>query len=500
MPDLEEPDQVEANRSGRTYRLVVWLTGIYAVASLAVLPIADQSGPEMPAIASITVVGIAIAELSTSFLLLVWFRDAGTWSLLLLACAYLYGGLMAVCHLLSFPGAVLPGHIVIGTSGSASWTFLFWLDGYAALTLASVIVEVCAADGCTTPEQVHRAVAGGVAATLCAVVSGGIVTTLLVDRMPPLLAGSALTGLSWAANGVALTMLGTGVGVIWFTALSRNALFRWVGLTLTSVLITHLLSVVGGARYTIGWSVGRLGWFLSACIIFLFFMQRFAAQQRQLTRARTRLEQRVTARTADLTKTIHQRDQLLREVYHRVTNNLQVVDSLMAMESRRLEDALGKDALGELRNRIFTLGLAHQQLMASDDLETFSIAPFLQQLSAIEAGRLGLRERNVELIVNAECVMVTLDFAIPFGLLTTELMSHAIKRDRITNLTIDFYQSSPEQMALVVQHDGNAVHPLGGDGLGGSLIAGLTRQLDGRIEVTHELGTRIEILIPVLRS
>src|SRR3546814_5159954 len=79
---------------------------------------------------------------------------------------------------------------------------------------------------------------------------------------------------------------------------------------------------------------------------------------------------------------------LRREVYHRVKNNLQIIDGMVMMQARQLQDQAAKDSLQALRSRIYALGLVHQQLMASRDLQTFDIAPFLEELSGhiIEGG------------------------------------------------------------------------------------------------------------------
>src|SRR3546814_1592696 len=97
----------------------------------------------------------------------------------------------------------------------------------------------------------------------------------------------------------------------------------------------------------------------------------------ELRVAKADLEGMVEERTAAL----RQRDLLLREVYHRVKNNLQIIDGMVMMQARQLRDQAAKDSLQALRSRIYALGLVHQQLMASRDLQTFDIAPFLEELS-----------------------------------------------------------------------------------------------------------------------
>src|SRR3546814_8128449 len=104
----------------------------------------------------------------------------------------------------------------------------------------------------------------------------------------------------------------------------------------------------------------------------------------ELRVAKADLEGMVEERTAAL----RQRDLLLREVYHRVKNNLQIIDGMVMMQARQLQDQAAKDSLQALRSRIYALGLVHQQLMASRALQTFAIPPFLEELSGhiIEGG------------------------------------------------------------------------------------------------------------------
>jgi two-component sensor histidine kinase len=214
------------------------------------------------------------------------------------------------------------------------------------------------------------------------------------------------------------------------------------------------------------------------------------------------LEQRTSA--------LHQRDILLREVYHRVKNNLQIVDSLLLMQSGQLADPSAKSALLGLRRRVYALGLVHHQLMDSKNLQTFDIAPFLQQLSTniVEAGA----EQGINLSVKAAPLNVGLDFAIPLGLLVTELVTNALKHafpDGAGNIAVVLERVEDGDVALIVSDDGQGraagkASP-GADmapkaGLGTSIIAGLVAQLKGTMTMRNERGTRTEIRVaaPVL--
>jgi two-component sensor histidine kinase len=215
-----------------------------------------------------------------------------------------------------------------------------------------------------------------------------------------------------------------------------------------------------------------------------------------LTQAKHDLEVVVEERTAALA----QRDLLLREVYHRVKNNLQVVDSLLLMQSRRLADEDAKAALETLRGRVYALGLVHHQLMGSKDLETFEIAPFLEELSRhlLEGGG----GTGISLSVRAAPLRVGLDFAIPLGLLVTELVTNSMKHafdDGSGAIEVTLDEAEDHQLVLQVADDGRGYDPAEASAaasLGGSIIEGLVQQLRGEMTVMTDGGVRTVVRLP----
>jgi PAS domain S-box-containing protein len=219
--------------------------------------------------------------------------------------------------------------------------------------------------------------------------------------------------------------------------------------------------------------------------------------QSALQVAKRDLEVMVKERTAAL----HQRDLLLREVYHRVKNNLQIIDSLITMQARQLKDPDAKAALQSLRNRVYALGLVHHQLMGSENLQTFDVAPFLQELSSniIE----GSARDEINLSVNAIPLDVGLDFAIPLGLLVTELVTNSLKHafpNGKGHIDVTLDRAADGTMALVVSDNGSGY----GDtdaasdetkGLGARIISGVVAQLRATMTVKSANGTRSEIYI-----
>jgi len=223
--------------------------------------------------------------------------------------------------------------------------------------------------------------------------------------------------------------------------------------------------------------------------------------------ANGQLQQRVEAQTSELraansqlTATLEQRDILLREVYHRVKNNLQIVDALMAYQSRQISDKQALASLHYLRQRVYALGLVHQQLLESQDFKTFDIAPFLRELTTAVVDADHRKQLDVE--VRAIPLVVGLDFAIPLGLLVTELLINALQHefpDGAGRISVELERKESGTLALIVSDNGEAVDdgrtvPFATQpGRGINIITGLVSQLKGAISEQSKNGTRTEI-------
>jgi len=221
---------------------------------------------------------------------------------------------------------------------------------------------------------------------------------------------------------------------------------------------------------------------------------RFRAEA-ALRDAKQELERVVAQRTEALA----QRDLLLREVYHRVKNNLQLVDSLLMMQGRKIDDPQAKQALTAVRGRIAALALVHQQLMGSSDLKTFDVVPFLDELSRniLEGGGTA----GVNISVDACTLDVGLDFAVPLGLLVTELVTNSLKHafpHGTGTISVSLRNDDAGKLVLIVADDGvgppaDAPAERPGSGLGSRIIRNLVGQLDGTISVRNDRGMTTEI-------
>lgn len=186
---------------------------------------------------------------------------------------------------------------------------------------------------------------------------------------------------------------------------------------------------------------------------------------------------------------------LLREIHHRVKNNLEVVSSLLALQSAQINDAQTKDAMQESQNRVQSIGIVHQKLYQGANLGAIEMKDYFINLSESILDSFGADKR-----VTIECAMekldVDIDTAVPLGLIVNELLTNTLK------YAFPEGQQGKVQIKLQKQKDGvlqlevsdNGVGKSGitkGTGFGGQLVSLLTQQLSGTMKEEVKDGTKI---------
>jgi two-component sensor histidine kinase len=280
-----------------------------------------------------------------------------------------------------------------------------------------------------------------------------------------------------------------------------DELYLWLALALTAIAAANILSGAGGGRYTLGWTLGRLSWVVSASVLFLYFMRQAARQRWLLAETNERLEQRVAARTVDLqsandelAKAVNERDLLLREVYHRVKNNLQLVDSLLGFQWARTGPGEARAALEDVRRRVNALGLVHQQLMQSPDITTLDLRTFLHTLAANLTTASG-GGTEVVAVADPEPLPVTLDFAVPLGLLVTELVSATL--NEVTGagrVEISMRTDAAGILKLTVTQPQSQAGEAAA-GMDKRIVNALVAQLEGEMNVSN-CGSIVAVVMP----
>lgn len=192
-----------------------------------------------------------------------------------------------------------------------------------------------------------------------------------------------------------------------------------------------------------------------------------------------------------------QNELLLKEIHHRVKNNLELVKSLIALQSAQLEDSVTKDAMIASQNRVQSMGIIHQKLYQGENLGSIDMKDYF-----INLGDGILDTFDAEDKVNIECAMdqleLDVDTAIPIGLIVNELLTNALKyafpNDRNGNIKISMSRASSEILTLKVVDNGigktTEAAPKG-TGFGSQLVQLLTQQLNGKMKEKYDDGTAI---------
>ncbi len=220
------------------------------------------------------------------------------------------------------------------------------------------------------------------------------------------------------------------------------------------------------------------------------------------------ITERKQARDA-IKRSLREKEVLLKEIHHRVKNNMQVISSLLRLRASRMVDRRDKEALIESQNQIKSMALVHEKLYQSGDLANIDFKGYVKQLSGdlfrsygVDPGKIGLR-------LDVENAGLKIESAIPCGLIISELVSNCIKYafpgDMKGFISISLRSvDNNGQVRLEVSDDGvgipDEVDPEGVKSLGLRLVSILVAQLQGTLNVKRESGTTFEIMFNINKN
>jgi PAS domain S-box-containing protein len=198
-----------------------------------------------------------------------------------------------------------------------------------------------------------------------------------------------------------------------------------------------------------------------------------------------------------------EKEVLLREIYHRTKNNLQVVCSLLNLQSARVSDPLILKAFQDTGNRIQSMALVHEKLYQSKDLSHIDLKDYIKDLANFLLVNYQTEPGKISLQLDLQSVIVNIDTTMPCGLMLNEILSNAIKYAFPAGRqgTISIFLSSWEDggIELKVADDGvglpSELDIWNADSLGLKLVISLAQsQLKGKLEVRREQGTEFRLL------
>lgn len=197
---------------------------------------------------------------------------------------------------------------------------------------------------------------------------------------------------------------------------------------------------------------------------------------------------------------IQEKDVLLKEIHHRVKNNLQIISSLLNLQSMYIKDKEALDVFKESQNRVKSMAIVHEKLYQSGNFAEINFSEYLINLASSIYSSYGVDMDLIKLKIDADNIFLDINNAIPCGLMINELLTNAIKhafpKGTMGEIKIDFHKKNKEYI-LTVQDNGVGL-PRDLDlekteSLGIQLINSLISQLDGKLDVTSNNGTRFKI-------
>ncbi|MEH1855063.1 MAG: PAS domain-containing protein [Nostoc sp.] len=193
-------------------------------------------------------------------------------------------------------------------------------------------------------------------------------------------------------------------------------------------------------------------------------------------------------------RSLEEKETLLKEIHHRVKNNLQIISSLLRMQSRRSGDETTLLLFKESQDRVQSMALIHEQLYQSADIYEINFDNYIKSLIDSLFRSYGVSQKNIVLNIETNGIKLPLDTAIPCGLIINELVSNCLKyafpEQKKGNITICLEQSPENQLALVVKDNGIGISETldweNSNSLGLRIVKNLVRQLKGNIILERE--------------
>lgn len=192
---------------------------------------------------------------------------------------------------------------------------------------------------------------------------------------------------------------------------------------------------------------------------------------------------------------------LLKEVHHRVKNNMQVISSLLNLQAQHIQDKEARAMFEDSRNRVKSMALIHEKLYQSENLAQIDFAAYIKNLTQHLASSYFERSRRIDLDLKIQNVLLGVDQAIPCGLIINELVSNALKhafpRQKEGKIRIVFQSDGNGGLNLEVSDNGiglpKSIKLEESETLGLQLVTTLVNQLDGNLEIKRNGGTSFRI-------
>ncbi|HEX9078473.1 MAG TPA: sensor histidine kinase [Desulfuromonadaceae bacterium] len=240
--------------------------------------------------------------------------------------------------------------------------------------------------------------------------------------------------------------------------------------------------------------------------LFLLFFELNLRLGKQLIDKGNALEVEISERQKaqlEAETSLHERELLLREIHHRVKNNMQIVSSLLRIQSRRSDDQATQCILDDCRNRVSAMALIHETLYKPSNLNSVSLREYIEELIANLFDSYGVEPDRITLVNDVESIFLNIETATPCGLIINELVTNCLKYafpdKRQGEITLSLKRNESDKGYLLRVADNGIGLPSDLDirqarSLGLQLVVNLTEnQLQGKVEVLRGDGVEFRV-------
>ncbi len=306
----------------------------------------------------------------------------------------------------------------------------------------------------------------------CAVIAAlyAINVSVILIRRIPLSTKALVIAFNFYLIGVASLIIAgpEGESGIWFSvSVLTCSLYIGFRASLFFALLDFLTGITFGILHSkglIAWEILQgfsfTSWFLqSANILFVDMM--FAIANTILIRGVGSTFRTLKAAETQIRASLTEKETLIRELYHRTKNNMQVVSSLLTLHSVGLEGEGAKTVFKDVVNKIVAMSLVHQKLYESRDLSNIDLADYIRDLVALLMNSYGVSSEKVGIDLDLEDATMLIDTAIPCGLVISEIVANALKyafpNDRKGRIGIELKKAEGDFVEIRIADDGIGV-------------------------------------------
>jgi len=230
---------------------------------------------------------------------------------------------------------------------------------------------------------------------------------------------------------------------------------------------------------------------------------RYAIERNTIEKERKKMEMQI----------IHQlkeKEMLLKEIHHRVKNNMQVISALLLLQAQSAKDESTRLLFQDSQNRIRSIALVHEQLYRSDNLNQIEYGTYLKKMFSPLFESYGADKKKISMVIDVTNVMITIEKAVPCSLIVNELLSNSLKHafpkdifspDHKGEIRIGFMLDEAHGNYILDYRDNGVGIPEGMEPektgtLGMQLIYGLAQQLSGAVTLEHGKGVHFIVTFP----